>query len=282
METNKKRARPERAQQILTPVAFDRERELNRQFVTALARGLEVLRIFNPFDGALANNEIAARTGLPKPTVSRITYTLTKLGYLDYIERLERYRLGPAVLALGYAFLGSHEIRKVARPFMEDLANRTGVTVSLATPDRLSFMMLEICSTKNSMRLMLDVGSRIDMSESAATAAYLEAIPPADQKIIEDVAADAEPASWEKLRPERERCRGEVRERGFCVLRSPLAKNVLVCAAAMLTPRQDRVLLFQAYAHAHEVPEQDFYTTIGPQLVELAENVAREAAKWVP
>jgi DNA-binding IclR family transcriptional regulator len=269
-------------QRILTSIAFDQERETNRQFVTALARGLEVLRIFSPFDGALANSEIAARTGLPKPTVSRITYTLTKLGYLDYIERLERYRLGPSVLALGYAFLGSHEIRKFARPHMEDFASRTGVTVALAAPDRLSFMMLDICSPKSSMRLMLDIGSRIDMAQTAATAAYLEAIPPADQQIIDDVAADAEPEQWEAARAERERCRAEVREHGFCVLPSTLAKNVHVCATALLTPRRDQVLLFQAYAHTHEVPEEDFYKRIGAQLVELSEIVGREATRWLP
>src|SRR5256885_13076191 len=49
----------------------------DRKFVTALARGLEVLRVFTPTEGLLGNGEIAERTGLPKPTVSRLTYTLT-------------------------------------------------------------------------------------------------------------------------------------------------------------------------------------------------------------
>jgi len=60
----------------------------DRKFVTALARGLEVLRAFTPTEGLLGNGEIAERTGLPKPTVSRLTYTLTKLGYLAHVERL--------------------------------------------------------------------------------------------------------------------------------------------------------------------------------------------------
>ena len=50
----------------------------DRKFITALARGLEVLRVFTPTEGLLGNGEIAERTGLPKPTVSRLTYTLTK------------------------------------------------------------------------------------------------------------------------------------------------------------------------------------------------------------
>jgi len=73
----------------------------DRQFVTALARGLEVLRAFQDCGGPLGNQEIAQRTGLPKPTVSRLTHTLKQLGYIVHDERLAKYRTGPGVLALG-------------------------------------------------------------------------------------------------------------------------------------------------------------------------------------
>jgi hypothetical protein len=44
----------------------------DRSFVVALSRGLDVLRAFRPNDGLLGNQEIAARTNLPKPTISRL------------------------------------------------------------------------------------------------------------------------------------------------------------------------------------------------------------------
>jgi len=56
---------------------------------------------FQPRDGLLGNQEIAARTNLPKPTVSRLTYTLTKLGYLMPVPRFDKYQLAPAAIALG-------------------------------------------------------------------------------------------------------------------------------------------------------------------------------------
>src|SRR3954451_4297544 len=71
----------------------------DRKFITALARGLEVLRVFTPTEGLLGNGEIAERTGLPKPTVSRLPYTLPKLGYLSHVERRAKYQLAPAALA---------------------------------------------------------------------------------------------------------------------------------------------------------------------------------------
>jgi len=67
----------------------------DRSFVVALSRGLDVLRAFHPNDGLLGNQEIAARTNLPKPTISRLTYTLTKLGYLTPVPRFEKYQLRP-------------------------------------------------------------------------------------------------------------------------------------------------------------------------------------------
>src|SRR5690349_2903455 len=73
----------------------------DRKFVAALARGLEVLRAFTPSEGILGNRDIAQRTGLPKPTVSRLTYTLTKLGYLSHIDRIGKYQLAPGALAIG-------------------------------------------------------------------------------------------------------------------------------------------------------------------------------------
>ena len=99
---------PEPAAPLSQPAAaFSYEHEGDRQFATTLARGLEVLRCFTPLEPLLGNKEISVRTGLPKPTVSRLTYTLTKLGYLRHNIRLGKYQLGSAVLSIGYPLLAS-------------------------------------------------------------------------------------------------------------------------------------------------------------------------------
>src|SRR4029078_11535798 len=77
----------------------------DRQFVTALARGLDMLRAFHAGEGMLGNQEIAHRPGLPKPTVARLTHTLTELGYLNYIRRFRKYELGASLLALREAHI---------------------------------------------------------------------------------------------------------------------------------------------------------------------------------
>src|SRR4249919_3465991 len=73
----------------------------DRHFVTALARGLEVLACFRSGDVMLGNGELAERCRLPKSTVSRLSQTLERLGYLRYVDDVAKYRLGGATLALG-------------------------------------------------------------------------------------------------------------------------------------------------------------------------------------
>jgi len=69
----------------------------------SLSRGLALLRAFKPGIDVLGNNELADRTGLPKSTVSRLTGTLVRAGFLQHDVRMGGYRLHATVLALAYA-----------------------------------------------------------------------------------------------------------------------------------------------------------------------------------
>ena len=109
---------------------FGEEAEVGRDFVTSIARAFAILRAYKRGERALGNKEIAARTGLPKSSVARITYTLTKLGYLEFLPQEEKYSLGIGVLALGRNFLSGNDEREVARPLMQELADYTQATRS--------------------------------------------------------------------------------------------------------------------------------------------------------
>jgi DNA-binding IclR family transcriptional regulator len=112
----------------------------DRSFVVALSRGLDVLRAFHPNDGLLGNQEIAARTNLPKPTVSRLTYTLTKLGYLTPVPRFEKYQLSPSAMSLGYAALANLGVRHLSEAYREEVMRATGGAVAVGGRDRLSMI----------------------------------------------------------------------------------------------------------------------------------------------
>lgn len=144
---------------------------------SGLARGLAVLKAFGPDNRPIGNAEIAARVGLSKATVSRLTFTLTELGYLNYDEEVGRYSLGPAVLTLGYDVMAQMEIRDIARPYMQSLAEYANASVYLGTVDGNEMIYIEACRTKASMAIRLGVGSRIPLICTGMGRAFLAALP---------------------------------------------------------------------------------------------------------
>lgn len=162
----------------------------DRHFVTALARGLEVLACFRHGETTLSNLELAQRCKLPKSTVSRLTMTLTKLGYLIHVQESGRYRLGTACLALGSALLNKLDVRKIARPMMQELAEFSGASVSLGVRDKLSMIYVENCRSSAALTLTLDVGSRMPLAASAMGRAWLATVSDAErQEAMEQIRA---------------------------------------------------------------------------------------------
>lgn len=92
--------------ELLHPIE-DMQDENDRQFITALARGLELLRCFTPKHQHLGNQELAQMTGLPKPTITRLTHTLSRLGYIKQVPNSSKFQLSVGVLAFGYSMLSN-------------------------------------------------------------------------------------------------------------------------------------------------------------------------------
>jgi DNA-binding IclR family transcriptional regulator len=193
MDTLTKTARVERSRAAPKP-------KEDRHFVTALARGLEVLACFRSGDKALGNQEIATRCRLPKSTVSRLTSTLTKLGYLIQVEESGKYRLGTATLSLGSAMLARLDVRQIARPMMQELADTTRSMVSLGTRDRLSMIYVENCRSSAALTLSLDVGSRIPVATSAIGRAWLAAIPDRERQDFMERVQELDEVAWPDIR----------------------------------------------------------------------------------
>ena len=168
----------------------------DRHFVTALARGLEVLACFRTGESTLSNQELAQRCNLPKSTVSRLTTTLTKLGYLIHVQESGRYRLGTACLALGSAMLSRLDVRKIARPMMQELAHFADATVSLGARDKLSMIYVEHCRSAAALTLPLDVGSRLPVATSAIGRAWLAAIPERERTAVMDQVRELDHLAW--------------------------------------------------------------------------------------
>ena len=135
-----------------------------------------MLRCFRHGVNALGNLDLARLTGLPKPTISRITYTLTELGYLRYHPDTGKYSPGYGVLALGYGLLAGLEVRELAKASMTELARQTGGAVALGAFDGDAMTYVEAVHGSSALYLRLPVGYRASL-DSAMGRAYLASLP---------------------------------------------------------------------------------------------------------
>ncbi|MFX5656359.1 helix-turn-helix domain-containing protein, partial [Acinetobacter baumannii] len=91
--------------------------------VSALARGLALLKVIGMAAAPMGNRELADATGIPKATVSRLTATLVGAGYLRQSQDSERFSLGPALLDMSSRYLRHFDLRTVARPHLSALSD---------------------------------------------------------------------------------------------------------------------------------------------------------------
>ncbi len=165
--------------------------ENDRRFATTLARGLAVLRAFRPSDDGLGNAEISERTGLPKSTVSRLTFTLQALGYLTHAQRHDRYRPGPALLALGNVASSSISFMELAGPIMQRLADQTGTLSLLLVPDDRKLLIVKTWRPRGVSSLWLEVGHRVPVHGSSSGHALLGSLSEtAFESAVERIAGD--------------------------------------------------------------------------------------------
>lgn len=145
----------------------------DRRFASTLARGLSVLRAFRASDDGLSHMEIAERTGLPNATVSRLTYTLRELGYLSHAGKNDRYRLGPAALAIGNVASASVSFLETASDPMQALANETGTLGLLAVRDGEKMLLVKTWRPERTASIWLEPGHRIPIFGSSSGIAVM-------------------------------------------------------------------------------------------------------------
>ncbi len=107
----------------------------DRYNVPALQRGLQMLSLFRRERRELTGADFSHELGLPRASIFRILQTLEAAGYVERIEDSSRYRLGVAVLRLGFEYIASMEITEHGRPILDALRDSTGYSSHLVVRD---------------------------------------------------------------------------------------------------------------------------------------------------
>ena len=243
-----------------------------RKFVEALARGLEVLSSFHPSDRYLGNQEIAKRTQLPKSTVSRLTFTLEQLGYLNFSQAHNKYCLGNAVIALGYAKLSQMDIRRIARPLMQALAEHTQASVNLGIRDQLNMIYVDTYRNTSTFTVQLDVGSEVPIANTSMGRAYMCALPEAERNGLLEQIRERDQENWPAIKEGVEKALTDYRELGFCLSLGNWRTEVHAIAVPLVM-EDGTIMVFSCSGASFQMPRQLFETEIGPRLINLVGNV---------
>ncbi|KFI29374.1 IclR family transcriptional regulator [Haematobacter massiliensis] len=251
----------------------------DRMFVTALARGLDVLRAFGGADRTLGNQDIARRTGLPKATVCRMTHTLTELGYLRADSATGKYRLDIGVLSLGYSALSSLDFREVARPFMQTLALETDASVSMGRRHRAAMVYVESARGRGPLKLNLEVGSRIPLGTTSMGKAWFAVAPEAERAEAMDFLKARHGADWPAVRKEIEDGMRDHATLGFTQTTGAWQSTIHSVGRAIPLSGGRGVLSFNCGAPALVMPADRLAADFGPRLVETVGRIEASLAR---
>lgn len=146
-----------------------------RDYVSSLARGLEVLRAFNRTRRKMTLSEVAAETGNTRAGARRILLTLVREGYAVADGRL--FDLTPQVLELGFSVLSSKGTWDVARPFIEHLSEELRESVSAAVLDDYSVVYVNGTQFHRVISVGITLGRRFPAHCTATGRILLAALP---------------------------------------------------------------------------------------------------------
>jgi DNA-binding IclR family transcriptional regulator len=252
-------------------------RDGDPNFAGTLAKGLMILETFLRDPRPYANSELAELLGLPRSTVSRLCRTLLEMGYLDRDERIDRYFIGPAAVALGYPYIVSIPLRAQARPMLQALADQVRGAASIGVAMGLDLVYVETCAYKRGTLARPDVGALRSVATTAMGRAWLYS--------LNDKARNAALRQLKAERPdEMARCAAGIKEslelqarRGFAVNFGDAGMGVQGVALASRLRQGTRELIFNCAVPGSQIDAKELVGRVGPRLVELVRQCERNA-----
>ncbi len=243
-------------------------------FVTAVARAFAILRCFRRGEKILGNKDLATRTGLPRSTIARLTHTLTELGYLEFDAAIEKYSLGLNVLNFSVTYLAGLDVREIARPLMQQLADDVKATVTLAAPQEEHMVFLEVAHGNPTFALRVAVGERVPRGTTAVGRACIASYGPQERtKRIAAFERLVKKEDWPKVRANLEESMRDYDRYGMCLSLGDWNRDVFAVSVPMVAADGTKVVAFSCTMPARQMTRERLIKEIGPRLGELRDRV---------
>lgn len=247
-------------------------------FIESLARGLEVIRVFQPYRPTMSLTEVAAAAELARPTARRILLTLEELGYVRSGE--QGFALTPRVLELGVAYVRSMGLWEVARPHMERLVARTGESCSVAQLDGSDVVYVARVAVPKIVSLAVQIGTRFPALQTSLGKVQLAALSPEE---VEEVLAEPTRSGlvplWQPDRAERDTELREVRARGWALTDEQLTRGIRSVGAPLRDGSGRVIAGINVNTHAAETSIEHLLDHHLPLLLQAAGDISADFAR---
>ncbi|WP_316161413.1 IclR family transcriptional regulator [Bradyrhizobium sp. SZCCHNRI20481] len=243
-------------------------------FATTLAKGLIVLEAFGTESPVLGNMDISVRTGIPRPTVARLTHTLTELGYLSFDQDLAKYRLGVRALRMAHPLLADMPFRQLARPLMQDFAASVRGTVSIGLLDGNAVVYVETARSGDVGPHVPDIGMPITVVATAMGRAAAAILPPAEAARFDAQLAADDAKQWASFRTLYFDGITQCAERGFCTCIGEYMPAIHAVAAPLhYANSSGRAFAINCGIPAFRLQPGQLEAEIGPRITALAASI---------
>lgn len=264
----------------LTPVeqpgsqAPDQPESANkRDFVEALARGLDILTAFGPTSLAMTVSEVAAKTDLARPTARRLLLTLESLGYVRAVDGV--YSLTTQVLQIGTSIIAAQGLWDVARPHMLDLVAKTGESSSMAQLDGSDIVYTARVPVPKIIALAVSIGTRFPAPVTSLGRVLMANLPTTelDELLAKPSQSGVRPRV-DLTRTELNKLLNGIRQRGWSLSDELLSLGVRSIAAPVTDAEGRTVAAMNVTVHAAETSIDKLVEEYLPLLLDTTERVS--------
>ena len=243
-----------------------------KDFVEALARGLEVIRSFDRIHAKQTISQISERTLLARPTVLRLLLTLEELGYVRNQDNL--YSLTPKVVDLGMAYVSALGLYGAAKPHMENLSKEVDQTISLAELDGSDIVYTGRVEVPKIVSVGVTVGARLPSASTALGRVLLAAVPDSELHVVLSTPSLSMYIPRTRFTAEQIRPRLQtVREQGWAESDEDLQYGVQAIAAPIRGEDGQVIAAIGLGTHTSEIEKGIVRERYLPLLLETARNI---------
>ena len=248
-------------------------------FVESLARGLDVLRCFDQSRREMSLAEVAAATGLARPTARRLLLTLEELGYVRSLDGA--FSLTPKVITLGTAYVASLGLWDVARPHLEALVRQTGESSSMAQLDGGDIIYVARVSVPKIIALRVDIGTLFPAPQTSQGKVLLAALSAEElERVLKVPSRSGLPRYIGKTRAGLDEELTQVRARGWALADEELAPGVRSIAVPVRDGTGTVRAAMNVTVHAAETSTETLLDAHLPKLLRAAGDVSADWATW--